>query len=214
MSLSNTRTKPKRKFGDELDPRIKKFLKASDDEDDNHSDKENSDPKVFKGQGPWLQNYAQYPVHVDVESGQDPDDNTFEKGNSGLNVLNGYEIWLQNNAQYLVEVEVVSGQDQDDNSPSFVPRHHDDSSTVNALTSRGEDLPSTNRLACQDQEGTPVQTPPIQLRATSGIEGLPPVDLTNTMAAQPQEPKGTISSPHEVDAAPDDVQEKTKDYLE
>ncbi|KAG0219551.1 hypothetical protein BGX33_002496, partial [Mortierella sp. NVP41] len=85
---------------------------ASDDEDDNHSDKENSDPNVLNGYGTWLKKNSEYSARA-------------------MDIVPG----IKN-----VGVEVVSGQDQDDNSPISVPRHHDDGSThvkiKKALSSR------------------------------------------------------------------------------
>lgn len=182
MSPSNTRTK--RKAGHDLVARTQKVRKTIDDVDDNLTDRENLDPNVLDGFGTWLEDNPEYSARsTDIEPGSE-----------------------------ILEIEFVAFQDQDDSPTNTLPRHHDDSSTANALTLRDENPTSTNGLACQHQEGTLVQTPPIQLSATSGIEVLP--DLTNIVAAQPQEQKGTISSPHEVDAVPDDVPEKTKDYFE
>jgi hypothetical protein len=184
MSPSNTRTK--RKAGHDLVARTQKARKTIDDVDDNLTDKENLDPNVLDGFGTWLEDNPEYSARAtDIEPGSE-----------------------------ILEIEFVAFQDQDESPTNTLPRLHDDSSTANALTLRDENLTSTNGLACQHQEGTLVQTPPIQQSATSGIEVLPPVDRTNIMAVQPQEQKGTISSPHEVDAAPDDVPEKTKDYFD
>lgn len=184
MSPSNARTK--RKAGHDLVARTQKVRKTIDDVDDNLTDKENLNPNVLDGFGTWLEDNPEFSARAtDIEPGSE-----------------------------ILEIEFVAFQDQDESPTNTLPRHHDDSSTAKALTLRDENLTSTNGLACQRQEGTLVQTPPIQLSATSGIEVLPPVDLTNIVAAQPQEQKGTISSPHEVDAVPDDVLEKTKDYFE
>jgi hypothetical protein len=183
MSPSNTRTK--RKASPDLVARTQKVRKTIDNVDDNLTDKENLDPNVLDGFGTWLEDNPEYFARAtDIEPGRE-----------------------------ILEIEFVAFQDQDDSPTNTLPRHHDDSSTANALTLRDEILTTTNCLACQHQEGNLVQTLPVQLSATSGIEVLSPIDLTNIMAAQPQEQKGTISSPNEVDAAPDDVLQKTKDYL-